>query len=90
MTLPMLLLGFLISSLYGAVFHLWRGGGPGRLSLYLIMAWLGFWAGHFLANQYGWSFASLGPLNLGMATLGSLVFLGVGYWLSMVDVQPKE
>ena len=86
MTLPSLLFGFLISSLYGAAFHLWRGGGAGRLLLYLLLAWIGFWGGHLLGNALGWTFLSLGPLRLGTATLGAAVALGIGYWLSLVEV----
>ena len=89
MTLPAFVLGFLISTLPGAFFHLWRGGNAGHLLLYLVLGWSGFWVGHFTAQLLGWSFASLGPLRLGMALFGSVVFLGVGYWLSLVDV-PEE
>lgn len=89
MPLPTLLFGVLISTLYGALFHLWRGGGAGRLSLYLILGWIGFWVGHALGQQLGWTFARLGILNLGMATLGSAICLGVGYWLSLVEVERK-
>jgi hypothetical protein len=85
MTIPALLLGFVISTLYGTLFHLWRGGGAARFLLYLILGWLGFWAGHTLAVHLGWSFLDIGPLHLGMATLGSFVFLGGGYWLSLVE-----
>jgi len=35
MTLPAFLLGFVLSTLYGAAFHLWRGGSIGRLFFYL-------------------------------------------------------
>ena len=87
MSLPALLFGFVISTLYGAAFHLIRGGGAGRLLLYLLLAWAGFWSGQFLAAQWGWTFASLGPLHLGMATLASLLFLAVGNWLSLVDAE---
>jgi hypothetical protein len=86
MTLPTLLLGFAVSSLYGAAFHLWRNGGPLRLVLYLVLSWSGFWLGQLIANWLGWTFFHIGPLNLGMATLGSLVFLFIGYWLSLVEV----
>jgi hypothetical protein len=89
MTFPSLLLGILISTLFGAGFHLWRGGGMGRLVLYLILGWLGFWLGHLLGNQLGWTFSSVGPLRLGMATLCSALFLLVGHWLSLVEVQRK-
>jgi hypothetical protein len=87
MTLPALIFGLIISSLYGAAFHLWRGGGIGRLILYLSLSWLGFWLGHFLAEQLGWSFGSVGPLHIGLATITSFLFLFIGSWLSRVEVQ---
>jgi hypothetical protein len=87
MTVPALILGLLISSLYGAIFHLWRGGGAGKLLLSLFLSWGGFWIGHGLASVLGWHFASLGPLNLGVATLMSVAFLLSGHWLSMVEVE---
>lgn len=89
MSLPTLLFGFLISTLLGAAFHLLRGGSAGRFLLYLILGWTGFWAGHFLAGYFGWTFGSLGPLHLGMAILVGLVFLGIGYWLSLVEVEAR-
>ena len=89
MTLPSLLFGILVSTLYGALFHVIRGGGAGRLSLYLLLSWIGFWVGHLLGRQFHWTFVSVGPLNLGMATIGSVVFLGIGYWLSLVNTAPK-
>ncbi len=85
MNLPAFILAFLIATLYGAAFHLVRGGGAGRLVLYILLSWAGFAAGQFLADARGWTFASIGSIHLGMATLGSLLFLGLGYWLSLVD-----
>ncbi len=85
MTLPSILIGIIISSLYGAVFHLYRGGGLGRLLLYIILAWIGFWIGHIIGAAFGFTFLNLGPLNLGMATLGALAVLGIGYWLSLIE-----
>lgn len=85
MNLPALLLGTLIASLCGAGFHLWRGGSAGFLLLYLVSAWLGFWIGHAVGNAAGWHFASLGVIRLGMALIGTVVFLAGGYWLSMVE-----
>jgi len=89
MSLPTLLFGFLISTLMSAVFHLLRGGGAGRLMLYLILGWVGFWAGHFLASYFGWTFGSIGPLHLGLAVLVGLIFLVIGYWLSLVEVEAR-
>ena len=89
MTLPAILFGVLISTLYGALFHLWRGGSVGRLIFYLFLAWAGFWSGQLLAIRLGWTFLSVGSLHLGLATLLSGVFLFAGYWLSLVQVQRK-
>ena len=82
MTLPALLFGFLISTAYGAAFHLWRGGSAGRLLLDLFLAWSGFAAGQIIGDSLGLSFAQLGPLHLGLGTIVSLAFLFVGHWLS--------
>jgi hypothetical protein len=84
-TLPALAFGLVLSTLYGALFHLWRDGGFGRLVLYILLSWIGFWAGHLLGGLLGLGLGVLGPLNLGMATLGSLAALFVGHWLSLVD-----
>jgi len=89
MTIPAFLLGLIVSTIYGLGFHLLRGGGAGRLLLYLITGWIGFWAGQVIADQLGWSFASVGPLHLGMATVGSLGFLMLGHWLSMVEPENR-
>lgn len=87
---PTFLLGSLISTFYGAAFHLWRGGGIGRLIFYLILAWCGFWTGQFLASQLGLTLWSVGSLHLGIATLFSLLFLAVGYWLSLIDKDKRS
>ncbi len=89
MTIPAFLLGLIISTLIGAAFHLWRGGSLGKLMFYLLLGWAGFWIGHFLAGQLGWTFLSIGPLHLGMATILSIIFLISGYWLSLIEVQRK-
>jgi hypothetical protein len=86
---PTLLLGLILSTLYGALFHFWRGGGAGRLLLYLILSWAGFWAGHLTASYFGLTFDKLGELHIGMATAGSVLFLGVGYWLSLIEIEHK-
>lgn len=89
MSIPTLLLGLILSTLYGALFHLWRGGNAGRLLLYLILSWIGFWIGQLIGNLLHISFDTLGQLHLLFATLGSLIFLGIGFWLSLVQAEPK-
>lgn len=86
MPIPTLILGLILSTLYGALFHLWRGGNAGRLLLYLLLAWIGFWVGQFIGNLLNISIDTLGQLHIVSATLGSLVLLFIGYWLSLVRV----
>lgn len=87
MTLPSFIFGFLIASLYGALYHLVRGGRLGKLILYLFLGWLGFVLGHLAGAYQGWILFPLGQLNLGMSTLGSFFFLLIGDWLSRVDLE---
>jgi len=89
MTLPAILFGVVLSTAYGTAFHFWKGGSLKKLFLYVILAWLGFWIGQFIGGLIGWSFAAVGPINTGMATLGSAIFLFLGDWLSRVQVTHK-
>jgi hypothetical protein len=82
MSLPTILLGIVLSTLYGAAFHVLRGGSIGRLFFYLLLAWAGFWIGNQLGASFGWTFWSVGVLNAGLATLTSLGLLLVGEVLS--------
>lgn len=85
MTLPALLFGILVSTFYGALFHLVFGGNLGRLILYILFSWIGFWIGHFLGATQEWTFLKLGTLQLGAASIGSLIFMIGGYWLSLIN-----
>ncbi|MBX3003307.1 MAG: hypothetical protein KF821_01195 [Anaerolineales bacterium] len=88
MTFPAFILGATLATLFAAAMHLWRGGGLGRLLLYQGLAWGGFWGGHLLAQQLGWTLLRLGPLYLGVALLASLLSLAAGHWIFVV--QPGE
>lgn len=89
MTFPAVIFGFILAAFYAAAFHFWRGDSLKRLLLYLLLSELGFWAGHFLGAVLGWTFAAVGPLNAGVGTLGSAIFLFVGRWLSLVEINKK-
>ncbi len=84
MTAPSLLLGLVISLLYGAIFHLLRGGSLGRLILYLLLGFIGFWTGQLVAEYSSWTVFSIGPLHIGLASIFSWVFILGGYWLSLI------
>lgn len=86
MTIPSIIFAFLIASLYGALYHLIRGGGLGRLLLFMIFGWAGFAGGHLLGIWQGWRLIPLGELDLGISTLGSLIFLVGGDWVSSIRI----
>jgi len=90
MTIPAFLFGFFIATFYGTIFHLWKDGGLGRLLLYVILSWAGFGVGQIAASLLGWSFMDVGPIHFGLATIGVVITLGVGYWLSLVQVQKTQ
>ncbi|HET9589774.1 MAG TPA: hypothetical protein VFO91_13390 [Anaerolineales bacterium] len=85
MTLPALLLGVLAALFYGALYHLIRGGSFWRLLLYLFLSVLGFAAGYVIGLWRGWVLIPLGSLNFGLSTIGSLVILILGDWLSHIE-----
>lgn len=89
MTFPTIILGFLIASLPGVLLHFWKGGPIWRLFLYILVSWIGFWAGHFLGGYLKWTFGRYGPLNIGMGLLTCVLVLALGYWLSLVQVEKK-
>ncbi len=89
MTFPAFIFGFFLASLLGALFHLWKNGGIGHLALYLVLSWAGFVGGHLLADVLEWPFIMVGPLNVGMGVVGSILFLFVGHWLSLVQIDTK-
>jgi hypothetical protein len=89
MTLPAIFFGVVLSSAYGTAFHFWKGGSLNKLIYYVILAWLGFWVGHFLGGKIGWSFGAVGPINVGMGSLTSVLVLLAGDWLGRIEVSRK-
>lgn len=87
MTFPAIIFSFFIAMLFGSLLHFWRGGGVFRLGLYLILSCIGFFGGHLMAEVFSISFWDVGTIHLGMGILGSLALLGLGYWLSLVDLE---
>lgn len=73
--LPAILLSALLSTAYGAVFHVWRGGSLRRLGLFLVAAWVGFGLGQLAGMLIGWDAGRVGEVHLIEATLGSLIAL---------------
>ncbi len=90
MTLPAFLFALLVAFLYGTLYHLLRGGGVWRLMFLLGLSVLGFGAGHLFGLWLGWFVIPLGSLNLGVSSIGSLIFLVGGDWLSRIEENPES
>lgn len=75
MTLPSLLLGVLLASACGFLFHLIRGGRLPRLLLYLITSIGAFFIGHFISEILDWRLIRVGTLNLFPALLATVIGL---------------
>ena len=73
--LAAVLLSTLLSTAYGALFHLWRGGGLRRLGLFIVAGWIGFGLGQLAGQAIGWNAAMLGEVHLIEASAGSLIAL---------------
>jgi len=90
MTIPSLLFALLITLLYGALYHLFRGGGFWRLIFYFGLSAFGFTIGDLTGYWSGWVIIPLGALDIGSASIGSLIFLIVGDWLSRIETKPQS
>jgi hypothetical protein len=82
-----IIVGAIVATLLGALFHLWRDGGFWRLLLYIALAWLGFFGGHFLAHRLGFEWLMLGQLHLGGGLIMGIIVLMVGHWFSLIGPQ---
>jgi hypothetical protein len=90
MTLPTLLFALLVALLYGAVYHVVRGGRFARLLLYFVLSVIGFVIGHLVGLWRGWVWMPFGPLNLGLSSAGSLLLLVFGDWLTRIEVREES
>jgi hypothetical protein len=90
MTLPTFLFAFVLALFYGAIYHFVRDGNGWRLLLFFGLSVLGFFLGQGLGVWLGWYLFMLGSINLGMGTLGSLVVLIGGEWLSRIEVNRES
>jgi hypothetical protein len=90
MTLPALLFALLVALLYGALYHFVRGGGFGRLILFFILSMIGFSLGHLVGLWRGWVWMPVGSINLGPSSIGSLLILVFGDWLTRIEVREES
>lgn len=77
-----IILGFLLATAYGAAFHFIMGGPARRVVVFVLAAWIGFAAGHFLGDMINLELFNLGALHLLSASLGAWIALIVSWWLT--------
>ncbi len=71
MTFPAIVFSFFLASIFGSLMHIWRNGGLFRLVLYLVLSWIGFFAGHIIAQVFSINFFKFGhdPFRYGYLRL---------------------
>jgi hypothetical protein len=75
MSLPSLLLSFLLASLYGVTFYFVFGRGWLALAVYWVVALIGFALGQFLSSALSFSLLPVGAVNAIEASATSLILL---------------
>lgn len=90
MTIPGYILGVLVSTLFGAGFHLIYAGSARRFLLYLLAGWLGFGLGHWVGDLFDIHLLSVGTLNVFPASIGAIVALYASRLLAEVDLSAGD
>jgi hypothetical protein len=89
-TFPTFVLGSMIAWLIGAMVHLIAGGKLIRLIFCLVFAWLGFWGGNYLGNNFGLHILLFGQINYAPALILCVVASLFGFWLSGENHEEEE
>ncbi len=76
-----IVLGFLLATIYGAAFHLFVGGPPRRIILYVIASWVGFTIGHIVGDLLSIDLLKLGAVHLLSASVGAWIALILSWFL---------
>ncbi len=79
---PIVTFGFILATLFGAVFHFLVGGDIRRLALFLLSGWIGFTLGQMLGVLFEINILNIGTLRIVAASFGAMVALGVAYLLT--------
>ena len=90
MNIATYIFGWILATLLGAVFHLWKDGSFWKLVIYIILSWIGFFLGQLIAKIAGFNFMNVGSLHLGGGIIGSIVMLFAGHWFSRIESFPGQ
>lgn len=80
---PVILVGALIATLWGAMFHLLFGKTLRDLVLYWFIGLIGFAVGQAMANTLGLSWLMVGEVHLAEGTLACWIAMFVARWLKL-------
>ncbi|MFO7662964.1 MAG: hypothetical protein R6X18_10275 [Chloroflexota bacterium] len=84
-----LVLGFLLASTYGALFHLVFGGPIKRILLYMAAAWVGFIVGQLVGDFMDFEILKLGKIHLVSASLGAWLALLGAWWVAGQNAESR-
>lgn len=79
---PTITFGFMLATLYAAVFHVVAGGDVRRLALFMLASWFGFALGQMMATSLELNILLVGEVHAGPASLCALVALLLNYLLT--------
>jgi hypothetical protein len=79
---PNVTFGFIVATLFGAVFHLVVGGDARRLALFLLAGWVGFAVGQIFGTLFEINILNIGALRIVTASLGALIALAAAHVLT--------
>ena len=72
---PTAIFGFILATMFGAVFHIIVGGDARRLALFLLAGWVGFGLGHLLGVMFSITIFNIGTLHIATAVMGTIMAL---------------
>ncbi|MBI9046410.1 MAG: hypothetical protein JEZ06_18110 [Anaerolineaceae bacterium] len=84
MTYPAFIFGSILALLIGSLFHIWKNGGLGKYFIYCFSSFSGFWIGHAVGGAANINFWKVGPTRIGVALIGSIIFLFLAHWLTNI------
>jgi len=79
--LPAIAIMFVLSVLYGALFHLWKGDNWRDLGAYILLALLGFLVGQLIGTVLQLSVLKLGQVHLIAGSLFAWLLMFAFAWL---------
>lgn len=84
---PTLTFAFIVATLYGAIFHLIRGGDVRQLALFLLAGWVGFVLGQMVGVMVDFNLFNIGPIRIIPATVGAVAAL---VFIQVVAMRPTK